>query len=83
MSYRNAIVWSKNGCQYCTMAKDFLAKRGIEIEERNVETGEWTMRELQEAVPNARAFPQIFIDGEYVGGYDKMKAKVELGDIFL
>ena len=80
---RNAVVWSKNGCQYCTMAKDFLARRGIEIEERNVESGEWTLRELQEAVPGARAFPQIFIDGKYIGGYDKMMAHVEIGELSL
>ncbi len=78
-----AIVWSKDDCIYCTKAKDYLKKKGINIEERNVQSGDWTMTQLNEAVPNARAFPQIFIDGEYVGGYDKMKAKLELGDIFL
>ena len=24
-----AVVWSKNGCVYCTKAKDFLNKKGI------------------------------------------------------
>tara|TARA_B100000497_G_C7301312_1_gene204614 strand:+ start:258 stop:506 length:249 start_codon:yes stop_codon:yes gene_type:complete len=79
-----AVVWSKNNCIYCTKAKDFLNKKGIQVEERNVEAGgQWTMRELQDKVPNARAFPQIFIDGKYVGGYDKMMAHVEIGELSL
>ena len=79
-----AVVWSKNNCIYCTKAKDFLKKKGIQIEERNVEAGgEWTMRELVEKVPGAREFPQIFIDGKYVGGYDKMMAHVSMGELSL
>lgn len=79
-----AVVWSKNNCIYCTKAKDFLNKKGIQVEERNVEAGgQWTMRELQDKVPGARAFPQIFIDGKYVGGYDKMMAHVEIGELSL
>ena len=62
-----AVVWSKDDCIYCTKAKDYLKKKGINIEERNVQSGDWTMTQLDEAVPNARAFPQIFIDGKYVG----------------
>ena len=58
-------------------------KKGINVEERNVESGEWSMRELQEAVPGARAFPQIFIDGKYIGGYDKMMSHVQMGELSL
>ena len=78
-----AIVWSKDDCIYCTKAKDYLKKKGINIEERNVQSSDWTMTQLQKAVPNARAFPQIFIDGKYVGGYDKMMAHVEIGELSL
>jgi len=78
-----AVVWSKDNCVYCTKAKDFLKKRDINIEERNVQSGDWTMTQLDEAVPNARAFPQIFIDGKYVGGYDKMMAHVQMGELSL
>ena len=74
-----AVVWSKNGCVYCTKAKDLLNKKGINVEERNVESGEWTLRELQEAVPGARAFQQIFIDGKYISGYDTMMSPVQMG----
>jgi len=78
-----AVVWSKDDCMYCTKAKDYLKKKGINVEERNVQSGDWTMTQLQEAVPNARAFPQIFIDGKYVGSYDKMMAHVQVGELSL
>jgi glutaredoxin len=78
-----AVVWSKDDCIYCTKAKDYLKKKGINVEERNVQSGDWTMTQLQEAVPNARAFPQIFIDGKYVGSYDKMMAHVQVGELSL
>ena len=78
-----AVVWSKDNCIYCTKAKDYLKKKRINVEERNVESGEWTLRELQEAVPGARAFPQIFIDGKYIGGYDKMMSHVQMGELSL
>jgi glutaredoxin len=78
-----AVVWSKDDCMYCTKAKDYLKKKGINVEERNVQSGDWTMTQLQEAVPNARAFPQIFIDGKYVGSYDKMMTHVQVGELSL
>ena len=78
-----AVVWSKDDCIYCTKAKDYLKKKGINIEERNVQSGDWTMTQMQEVIPNARAFPQIFIDGKYVGSYDKMMAHVQMGELSL
>lgn len=71
-----AIVWSKNQCPYCVQAKSLLELKGIEFEERNIETGDWTKEQLLEAVPTARTLPQIFLDDEYVGGFAELKAKL-------
>ena len=48
-----AIVWSKNACPFCLQAKALLESRGIEFEERNVQT-DWTKEQLLAAVPTAR-----------------------------
>ena len=77
-----AVVWSKDNCIYCTKAKDYLKKKGINVEERNVKSSDWTMSQLHEAVPGAIAF-LIFIDGKYVGGYDKMMAHIQMGELSL
>ena len=31
------------------------------------------LKEMRERLPRARTIPQIFIDGEHVGGYDDLK----------
>ena len=70
-----AIVWSKYHCTFCEQAKSLLSRKGIEIEERKIGDG-WTKEELHEAVPNARTVPQIFLDGEYIGGYNELQQKL-------
>ena len=68
-----AIIWSKDYCPYCVRAKALLDAKGIVYEERNISQGEWTKEQLLEAVPGARTVPQIFLDGELIGGYDQLK----------
>ena len=68
-----AIIWSKDYCPYCVRAKALLDAKGIVYEERNISQGEWTKEQLLEAVPGARTVPQIFLDGELIGGYDQLR----------
>ena len=70
-----AIVWSKDQCPYFDQAKALLKSRNIEFEERNVSQN-WTREQLLEAVPNARAVPQIFLDQEYVGGFQELRQRL-------
>lgn len=70
-----AIVWSKNQCPYCVQAKALLESRGIEYEERNINEG-WDREDLLAAVPGARTVPQIFLDGELVGGFSELRVKL-------
>ena len=72
-----ATVWSKNQCPYCVMAKNLLRSNGVEYEERNITEGPWTREQLLEAVPHARTLPQIFLDGNLIGGYDQLKKYFE------
>jgi glutaredoxin 3 len=70
-----AIVWSKYNCPYCDQAKALLKQRNIPFEERKIGDG-YTKEELLEAVPTARTVPQIFLDEEYVGGFDQLKVRL-------
>jgi glutaredoxin len=69
-----AVIWSRYHCTYCDQAKALLQQKGIPFEERKIGDG-WTKEELLEAVPAARSVPQIFLNEEYVGGYQELKAK--------
>ena len=73
----NAVIWSKDQCMFCEMAKDLLADYNIEYEERNMSKGEWTREQLQEAAPGSKTVPQIFLDGKYVGGFTELKQYME------
>ena len=69
-----ALVWSKDNCPYCVQAKNLLSQKGIAYEERKIGDG-WTREDLLESVPDARTVPQIFLDGELVGGFTELRAK--------
>lgn len=70
------IVWSKDNCAYCLKAKTLLETKGIQYEERKIGSP-WTKEQLLEAVPNARTVPQIFFEGEYIGGYTELVNKLQ------
>ena len=71
-----AVVWSKYHCPQCDQAKALLSLKGIQFEERKIGDG-YTKEELLEAVPTARAVPQIFINEQYVGSLTELKSYLE------
>jgi glutaredoxin len=71
-----AIVWSKNDCPYCVQAKKLLEMKGVEFEERNINSG-WDREDLLAAVPGVRSVPQIFLDDKLVGGFTELKKYFE------
>lgn len=77
-----AIVWSMNGCPYCDKAKELLDNSGIDYEERNIMSEEWSKEQLLEAVPGARTVPQIFLNNKYIGGYNELYTYYEDHNMF-
>ena len=71
-----AVVWSKPACPFCVKAKNLLKNKGIEYEEKNIAEG-YNIQALLELVPNAKTMPQIWLDGEHLGGYDQLEAKLK------
>lgn len=78
---KETIVWSKDHCPYCSMAINLLETHKIKYELRKIGDG-WTKEDLLEVVPNAKTVPQIFLHGDYVGGYDKLVQYFEDHDMF-
>lgn len=72
----STIVWSKENCSFCVRAKSLLETKGIQYEERKLGSP-WTKEQLLEAVPTAKTVPQIFLDGEYIGGYTELVNKLQ------
>jgi glutaredoxin 3 len=69
---QSVIVWSREQCPYCDMAKNLLTQKGMAYEERKIGEG-WTREQLLESVPAARSVPQIIINGEVIGGFNELK----------
>jgi glutaredoxin-like protein len=64
-------VYSRGGCAHCARAKDMLRDSGIEFEalELNKDYSDRTLR----AVAAATSLPQVFINGEHVGGANELE----------
>jgi glutaredoxin len=71
-----AVVWIRDMCAHFEQAKGLLKMKGIEFEEKKVGHA-YTKEDLLEAVPTARTVPQIFLDGELVGGFQELKKRLE------
>lgn len=69
----NIIIWSKDRCRYCEEAKYLLKSKGLAYEERNVEAGNWTREQFMQNNPTARTFPQVWIDGNLIGGFAELQ----------
>jgi ribonucleoside-diphosphate reductase alpha chain len=69
---QETIVYGKPSCPYCDAAKSLLEAKGIEytyvdIVEQNKTAAEVTGR------PDVRTVPQIYIEGNYIGGFTDLQ----------
>ena len=64
-------VFSRTGCPHCVRAKGLLRDAGIEFETLELNR-EYTDRTLR-AVAAATTLPQVFINGERIGGADAVQ----------
>lgn len=64
-------VFSRPGCPHCARAKGLLHDAGIEFEELTLNR-DYTDRTLR-AVSDASTYPQVFIDGQLIGGSDDLE----------
>lgn len=68
-------------CPYCVRAEQLLQRRGIrEIEKIRVDL-QPELRVAMMEKTGRRTVPQIYIGGEYVGGYDELAALDQAGKL--
>jgi glutaredoxin 3 len=76
LSHLNAEVWSQSNCPACTEAKRLLEQRAIKYTEYMLGINGYSKKELMAKVPNARSVPQIFLNGELIGGLHELKKRL-------
>jgi glutaredoxin 3 len=74
-------IYTQFGCGYCYRAKALLDSKGVSYDEYDVTMGGEKKREMLQRVPHARTVPQIFIDGQAIGGCDELHALERAGKL--
>ena len=67
-------IYTKMLCPYCAAAKALLAKKGAAYEEYDISMGGPQRAEMIARANGGSTVPQIFIDGQHVGGCDDLHA---------
>lgn len=73
-------IWGTEFCGYCAAARMLLKKKGLEYEDVSVSRDPELRREMERR-SGRRSVPQIFIDGQPVGGFDELYALEQSGGL--
>jgi glutaredoxin 3 len=73
-------IYSTAVCPYCVAAKNFLKQRGQSWEEIRVDLDPAVRKEIVEKTGRT-SVPQIFINGQHIGGFDDMVALDRAGGL--
>ena len=74
------VIYTRPFCGYCSRALGLLAQKGADFEE--IEAGmDPALRQEMMQRSGRSTFPQIFIDGQHIGGCDDMLALDRAGKL--
>jgi glutaredoxin 3 len=66
------LIYTKRRCPFSEEALFFLDEKGIPYHEVDITNDPERLAEMIEAAGGEETTPQIFIDGEHVGGYEDL-----------
>jgi len=76
-----AEIYTTAICPYCVAAKNFLKLKGCDYSEVRIDREPGKLAEMLERSAGRRTVPQVFINGEHVGGYDDLVAADRSGKL--
>jgi len=68
----DVILYSKDNCAFCDKAKNLLKMKAIEFIEYKLDK-DFNRDTLLELFPQARTFPVITLNKEYIGGFNELE----------
>lgn len=74
-------IYTKTGCPYCARAKALLDQKGVAYNEREISGDPQARQEMLGRANGRTTVPQVFIDGEHVGGSDDLAALESAGKL--
>ena len=72
------IVFTQQDCPPCGWVKSFLSARGVDFEERSIDSGFAVVRELTQTY-NSQSTPTVVIGDQVLIGYDPERLVQLLG----
>jgi glutaredoxin 3 len=76
----DVIIYTRQMCSYCSAAKALLAQKGVAFTEHDASFDPALRAEMM-AKSGRSTFPQIFIGGKHIGGFDDMNALNRAGSL--
>lgn len=76
----NVEIYTWTWCPYCIRAKALLDRKGIDYTEYCIDGDEAARAEMAERA-GRRSLPQIFINGQPIGGSDDLHAIEQQGEL--
>lgn len=73
----NVVLHSKPGCKYCDLAETLLNDMQVTWTKVMYDPSDAdyvARRDAMFAAHGHRSFPNVFVDGEFVGGYEQLAA---------
>ena len=74
-------IYATMFCPFCYRAKKLLDGKGVDYEEIDVTMSPTRRREMTDRAQGRTSVPQIFIDGQHVGGCDELYALESAGKL--
>lgn len=74
-------IYSTMFCPYCARAKSLLERKGVRYENIDIIEDSSKREEMVARAHGRTSVPQIFIDGEHVGGCDDLYALDRAGKL--
>ncbi len=73
-SSKKVVIYTTSYCPYCTAAKKFLKSKRVDFQEIDVSDDDTMRDKLVQMTGGRETVPQIFVDGESIGGYEELVA---------
>jgi len=70
----NVVVYTTNYCPYCVKVKQLLKSKGVEFQEIDLSNDDAGRLELVNMSGGRKTVPQVFINGQHIGGCDDLFA---------
>jgi glutaredoxin 3 len=77
----NIEIYTQAWCPYCERAVHLLTSKGVEFREIDAPPGSKARAEARERSGGRTSAPQIFIDGQHIGGCDDLRALDRAGKL--